>query len=80
MRHAREDYNRIQDPEGKIAEDEPVFLLRAKDALAPNTLRHWADQLAWQTSEDDPLVRLAKDQADKMEEWARINGSKTPDL
>lgn len=33
MRHAREDYNRIQDPAGKIHEDEPVFLMRAQDAL-----------------------------------------------
>lgn len=30
MIHARPDYNRIQDPENKIPEDEPVFLLRAK--------------------------------------------------
>ena len=28
MKHARDDYNRIQDPAGKIPEDEPVFLLR----------------------------------------------------
>lgn len=33
MIHARDDYNRIQDPEGKIEQDEPVFLLRAKDPL-----------------------------------------------
>lgn len=31
MWHFREDYNRIQDPESKIAEDEPVVLFRAKD-------------------------------------------------
>lgn len=29
MKHAGEDYNRIQDPENKIPADEPVFLLRA---------------------------------------------------
>lgn len=34
MIHARDDYNRIQDPAGKIPADEPVFLLRAQDALA----------------------------------------------
>lgn len=33
MIHARKDYNRIQDPEGKIEKDEPVFLIRAKDRL-----------------------------------------------
>lgn len=31
MRHFRADYNRIQDPENKIGEDEPVFLIRAQD-------------------------------------------------
>jgi hypothetical protein len=31
MIHARKDYNRIQDPEGKIGVDEPVFLMRAQD-------------------------------------------------
>lgn len=31
MIHAREDYQPIQDPGGLILEDEPVFLLRAKD-------------------------------------------------
>lgn len=80
MKHAREDYNRIQDPAGKIAEDEPVFILRAKDKFAPNALRHWADQLAWEVGEDNPLVKMAKTQADAMEVWASMNGSKTPDL
>jgi hypothetical protein len=32
MKHARDDYNRIQDPAGLIPEDEPVFLLRAQGA------------------------------------------------
>lgn len=26
MLHARDDYNRIQDPENKIPENEPVFI------------------------------------------------------
>lgn len=30
MLHAREDYNRFQDPEGLIPDDEPVFLLRGQ--------------------------------------------------
>jgi hypothetical protein len=41
MRHAREDYNRIQDPTGKIPDDEPVFLLRAQDMLASRAVRFW---------------------------------------
>ena len=31
MLHAREDYQRIQDPDDKIGEDEPVMLFRAQD-------------------------------------------------
>lgn len=52
MKHARPDYNRIQDPglhepslvrEGAtpIAEDEPVFLLRASDITAASTVLFW---------------------------------------
>lgn len=42
MLHARDDYNRIQDPAGKIPADEPVFLLRGKDRLAPQAVRFYA--------------------------------------
>ena len=34
MKHARNDYDRIQDPAGLIPADEPVFLLRGQDKLA----------------------------------------------
>ena len=40
MRHARPDYNRFQDPENLIPQDEPVLLLRGQDKLAPKTLRY----------------------------------------
>lgn len=65
MRHAREDYNHIQDPSGRIPEDEPVFLLRAQDATAAQVVRYWA-------SLQDPdcgLTGPAREQADKMELW-----------
>lgn len=42
MKHARPDYNRIQDPAGLIPEDEPVFLLRGQDVLAPSLVKDWA--------------------------------------
>jgi len=42
MKHARQDYNRIQDSEGLIPEDEPVFLLRGQDTVAPGVVRFWA--------------------------------------
>lgn len=33
MKHARADYDRIQDPEGKIPADELVMLFRGQDEL-----------------------------------------------
>ena len=46
MKFTREDYNRrIKDTDGKIPEDEPVFLLRAQDKYAPDTLRFYANLL-----------------------------------
>lgn len=79
MLHARESYNRIQDPEGKIAEDEPVFLLRAKDILAPRTLLHWADRLEVEGGQIE-MIQLARDHARLMLEWQEKNGAKVPDL
>ena len=68
MIHARESYNRIQDPAGKIPEDEPVFLLRAQDAAAGATVRAWADLNA-ELGGDPELSRLAREHAAKMDAW-----------
>jgi hypothetical protein len=68
MKHAREDYNRIQDPENKIGEDEPVFLLRAQDLTAPNTLEYWADANQLRGG-DQTLIGMARRQANAMREW-----------
>lgn len=47
MKHAREDYNRrIIDVDGTIPENEPVFLFRGQDKLAPQVLDFYADLLA----------------------------------
>lgn len=43
MKHARDDYNRIQDPSGKIPADEPVFLMRAQDKHFDRVLRFYRD-------------------------------------
>ena len=68
MKHARPDYNRIQDPEAKIPEDEPVFLIRGQDQVASKVVRHWAD-LNDEAGGDPELSANARDQADKMDEW-----------
>lgn len=80
MKHARNDYNRIQDPglenpdlipngSTPIAADEPVFLLRAQDRTAAATLRHWA-ALNHNLSDHDPhAIQLALDHANLMDAW-----------
>jgi hypothetical protein len=72
MRHARDDYNRIQDPAGLIPEDEPVFLLRGQDRHAAHMLRHYAT-----LCQDQEMARLTLEQAERMEAWPR---HKEPDL
>ena len=80
MIHAHEKFNRIQDPENKIGVDEPVFLLRAQDIYAPDTLRYWADRVA--SGGRHPNLSLAEDiriHAEQMETWQQKNGMKIPD-
>lgn len=62
MLHARDDYNK-----GKmdtIPKDEPVFLLRAQDVAAADTVRYWAD-----SQPSGPLRTMALNHADLMDEW-----------
>jgi hypothetical protein len=79
MRHLRTDYDPIQDPRPSgIGEGEPVFLLRAKDELAPTTVHRWATLLE-ERGGDSELVEAARDWADAMYEWQERHGSKLPD-
>lgn len=76
MKHAREDYARIQDPEGKIPADEPVFLLRGQDRLAHQAVSFYA-MLAREAGCID--IATASDQQAKLMR-KRVNRSKFPDL
>lgn len=80
MRHARVDYNRIQDPLNLIGEDEPVFLLRAKDVSAPFVVRFWAAAQAGIPEGNSNTTILAREWADEMEEWQKKNGCKIADI
>ena len=56
----------------KIHRDEPVFLLRGQDALAPHVIRQWASAL--ESSSDGAngaslMAQVAVRQAEKMEHW-----------
>ncbi len=76
MKHLRKDYDRIQDPEGKIGKDEPVFLIRATDAAMAPTLRFWADQNRKGGGE---LGDAVEEFALEVEEWQAQNGAKIAD-
>ena len=70
MIHARNDYNRIQDPESKIPENEPVFLLRAQDQVAAEVVRYWA-YLHQARGGDEDIASLVHHHADLMDEWPK---------
>lgn len=75
MKHAREDYNRIQDPAGLIPEDEPVFLLRAQDQLACEAVRYYAELCAKNQAPEVAAKALAH--AELMAKWPK---KKIPDI
>lgn len=75
MKHARADYNRIQDPAGLIPEDEPVFLLRGQDELACKAVAYYAELCkAVQAPE---IAAKAEAHARAMADWPK---KKVPDL
>jgi hypothetical protein len=78
MKHARTDYDRIQDPAGLIPEDEPVFLLRGQDKYAAKLVELYADIVEFNSEgETAELVKLCRDHAQKMRAWPK---KKSPDL
>ncbi|WP_372775637.1 hypothetical protein [Mangrovibacterium sp.] len=78
MKHARADYNRIQDPENKIPANEPVFLLRAQDKFAPELLLRWAAKLRLDGGQP-AMAEMVENHAQEMIEWQKKT-VKIPDL
>ena len=68
MKPARDDYARIQDPQGKIPVNEPVFLIRGQDAIGAHAVRAWAN-LNDAVGGDSRLTELALEQAERMVAW-----------
>jgi hypothetical protein len=62
----------------KAAPDEPIFVLRAQDKLAPVIVKIWS-LLAAAWSVPYEKTREARECADAMERWQKENGSKLPD-
>jgi len=79
MIHARKDYDRIQDPEKKIPQDEPVFLLRGQDKFAPELLLRWAAKLRLDGGNSDMAI-LVENHAQLMISWQKNIKVKQPDL
>ncbi len=81
MIHARPDYNkRIQDADGLIADEEPVFLLRAQDRFAPCLLQTWCCLYEAVPDHDPEMLALAEKHISLMREWQQDVACKTPDL
>lgn len=83
MIHARDDYNRIQDPAHLIPEDEPVFLLRAKDRYAAEAVLLYAqnileDELA--TPAAIAIAERASEWANEMRRYGAEHGVQYPDM
>lgn len=79
MKHARDDYDRIQDPAGIIPDDEPVFLLRGQDKIAAETVRFYA-QRTIDHGGDPVIARAAFDQAKRMEKWPKKKLADLPEF
>jgi hypothetical protein len=80
MKHARPDYQRrIVDLDGIIPDDEPVFLLRGQDRLAPEIITLWAEALIREGG-DVELAQMAFGQVQEMLAYQRRTGRrKVPD-
>jgi hypothetical protein len=79
MKHAREDYDRIQDPAGLIPANEPVFLIRGQDLAAIATLRFYAQEASKNGASDELTLKVLQ-HANEMAAWQRTVARKTPDL
>jgi hypothetical protein len=62
----------------KAAPDEPIFVLRAKDVLAPHVVLYWACEAMKQGT---PLDKVAEavGLVEEMRDWQAKHGAKVPD-
>lgn len=62
----------------KASDDEPLFVLRSQDSLAPEIVREWAYR-AQVSGTPMEKVEEARRVADQMEDWQIANSKKVPD-
>ena len=82
MIHAREDYNRIQDPEHKIKEDEPVILFRAQDKYFNDVLSFYLQLIAQDEQVQNEMIQSITNHLVLSTLWRSKNKDKikTPDI
>jgi hypothetical protein len=90
MKHARPDYDHIQDPTGKIPADEPVMMFRGQDIFAPVALEAYiamCEAMASTLPLNSPQRQSLRDMATTvrvhislMHKWQRDHKAKMPDL
>lgn len=78
MKHARADYDRIQDPAGLIPEDEPVFLIRGQDRAAVTAALAWCEE-ATRLGASSEIVATVRRHIARVIEWQAAGHSKVPD-
>lgn len=69
------------------SDDEPIFVLRAKDKFAPELIEEWAIKVEWAVSgtvsqeadKSRDKVKYARALAHQMRAWQELNTSKIPD-
>lgn len=76
MKHARADYDRIQDPKNKIGKDEPVFLFRAQDRRMIRVLRYYANTFP----DNDPVRLSVEAHIETVKAWQASHPTKDADL
>lgn len=78
MKHARSDYDRIQDPAGLIPDDEPVFLIRGQDRAAIPAAQAWCE-VAEVIGADPGIVATVRRHIEVVRAWQAEHGAKVPD-
>lgn len=63
---------------GKAADDEPVFVLRAQDLLAYETLRHWIYTARMNEVDADKIDGVVDD-LEQFRQWSMDHTTKLPD-
>lgn len=62
----------------RVQEDEPLFVLRAKDAVAVEVVEAWVEA-ARKLGAPSSKIREAENLIARMRDWQKEHGTKTPD-